>query len=103
MATTTLILQARDGQRHWLSLARVVGLFFGFRVCIPLLLFRSDPALGTTVTLAASVTLALLSVGHWLALTPVRREHHGPPSPVKWAATYLAIALVSLSWSLTIS
>jgi O-antigen ligase len=102
MSTASLVLQARDGQqRNWASLARVAGLFFGFRVCTTLLLFRSDPALGTAVTLAASFALLFVSAGHWLVLAPGHRNRCQHPSPVKWIAIYLALALVSLSWSLT--
>jgi exopolysaccharide production protein ExoQ len=102
MSTASLALQACDGRhRHWANLARVAGLFLGFRVCITLLLFRNEPALGTAVTLATSFALLLASVGHWLVLTPIYRDHYHTPPPVKWLAIYLALALVSLSWSLT--
>jgi hypothetical protein len=102
MSTATLAVQARDGQHdHWATLARIVGLFFGLRVCITLLLFRNEPALGTAVTLAASLVLFLVSAGHWLVLTPIQREHHPTPSPVKWGVIYLALTLISLGWSST--
>jgi hypothetical protein len=102
MSTASLPLQARDTRRyHWLTLARVAGLFFGLRVSVTLLLFRSEPALGTAATLAASFTLLIVSVGHWLALTPLQRDRYYAPSPVKWVAVYLALTVVSLSWSST--
>jgi exopolysaccharide production protein ExoQ len=102
MSTASLALQGCDGhQRHWVNLARVAGLFLGIRVCITLLLFRNEPALGTAVALATSFALLLASVGHWLVLAPSYRSHHHTPSPVKWLAIYLALALASLSWSST--
>jgi O-antigen ligase len=102
MSTASLVLQARDGhQQHWVNLAQVAGLFFGLRVCITLLLFRSEPALGTAVILATSFALLVAGSGHWLVLTPIYRTHYQTPSPLKWLAVYLALAWVSLSWSLT--
>src|SRR4051812_46320477 len=101
MSTATATLQVRDGQRHRVSLTWVVGLFFGFRVCTTLLLFRNDAAVGTAITLAASFVLLIASIGHWLALAPVHRSVYEIPAPVKWLATYLALAVVSLAWSST--
>lgn len=102
MSTASLIMHSRDGQQHLtVSVAQTVGFFFGFRPCITLLLFRNDPALGTATTLAASFALLAVSIAHWLVLTPIERVHYQSPSLVKWVATYLGLALISLGWSLT--
>lgn len=97
-----LTLQAHDTrQRQWVSLPGIVGLFFGFRACTTVLLFRHDAALATAVTLGASFSLLLAGVGHWLMLTPIHREHHQVPLPVQWMCIYLALAVISLGWSST--
>jgi O-antigen ligase len=101
MSTATVVLQAGDGRRHSVGLVRVTGFFFAFRVCIILLLFRNNPALGTAATLAVSFTLFIASVGHWLALTPPQKDPHETPPPVQWIAIYLALTVISLGWSLT--
>jgi exopolysaccharide production protein ExoQ len=102
MSTDSLLLHVRDHRRHhWLSLAGVTGIVYGSRVCTTLLLFRNDPTIGTAVTIAASCTLLLASCANWLALAPLNRKKGRIPSPVKWIAAYLALTLISVSWSST--
>lgn len=102
MSKANIILGIRDDQqRHRMGLVQVAGIFFGFRVCITVLLFRNAPALGTAIALAASLVLLASSACRWMALTPIHRDRFQMPSPVKWVAAYLALTLISLSWSST--
>ena len=85
----------------WSALALLAGWLFAFRICITLVFFRSDPAAGTTVTLAASIALFVATLGRWLTVAPISRPYCRLSAPMKWMVFYLALALISLAWSLT--
>ena len=86
-----------------LSMGGLVGVYLGLRVCLVFLFFRTDPVLGAEVSFALNLLL----------LVPVAFYAAGPASPALRACwrvwpfrlvlTYLALSIVSLTWSETSS
>lgn len=81
-----------------LSLSGIVGIYFGLRVCITFLLFRSDPQMGATVSVTLNLLL-LLPVAFY-AMGPARHffEVTLHAWPVRFVLLYLALSLASISW-----
>jgi exopolysaccharide production protein ExoQ len=83
------------------SIAGVVGAYFGLRVCLTFLFFRSDPQAGAAVSFALNLLLVI----------PVALYAAGPGSiklsqairvmPFSLVLAFLGLALVSLIWSET--
>ena len=100
MATLAGNLAAvRDNKQG--SLALLAGWLFAFRICITLAFFRNDPSAGTAVILAVSMALFIAGLGRWFMVGSIPRPECSLSAPMKWIVFYLALLLISLSWSLT--
>lgn len=88
-------------ERQGIGLANVVGFVLGFRLCLTYLFFQSSPATGTSVTVAASMALLLMAVGSCLVESPTEEPRLRSSSTMTCIVLYLALAVVSLSWTTT--
>ena len=89
------------GRSSALSLPGLIGCYFGVRVCLTFLLFRSDPQAGTVVQLA--LNLLLLVPAFFYAIGPASmklRDALRIPT-FRFVLLYLGYSLASLAWSAT--
>jgi exopolysaccharide production protein ExoQ len=77
----------------------IVGVFLSFRECLTFLWFQSNAQLGSSVTIAAGLILMVTTI--FYSVGSVAHEHQTAwkAKPVYWIFIYLALALVSLTWT----
>jgi exopolysaccharide production protein ExoQ len=88
-------------RRHGLFLSSTVGFIYAFRVALTFLWFQDSPASGTLVSVGLSI--GLLATALLCSLTSAPFQGRRPPIPrtLNYIFGYLALALISLSWTST--
>ena len=104
IATAQLTLsQPQSRVASSLSMGGLVGVYFGLRVCLVFLFFRTDPPLGAQVGFALNL-LMLVPVAFYAAGPASRALQAGWRAwPFRLVFAYLGLSLVSLTWSETSS
>ena len=80
-----------------------VGFYFAFRYCLSYLFFQSDPRTGGAVGVVLNFLFLAAVVFHCFGPSPntLRSSVYAPC--FRWIVAFLALTLISLGWSVTIS
>jgi O-antigen ligase len=88
-------------RRHGLLFSSTVGFIYAFRVCLTFLWFQDSPSQGTVASVALSIGLLATALPYTLAFDPLAAHRTPMPRTLRYIFAYLALALVSLSWTST--
>lgn len=86
-------------RRRGLFFSSTVGFIYAFRVCLTFLWFRDSPAQGTVVSIGLSIGLLATALPYALASELLPAQRTPIPQTLRYIVGYLALALVSLSWT----
>jgi exopolysaccharide production protein ExoQ len=82
-----------------ISMPGLVGCYFAFRVCTTFLFFQAEPQLGTSVSVALNLLLLLPVAVYAAGAARIRLRDMWRIGTVRFVATFLLLALISLAWS----
>jgi O-antigen ligase len=101
MSTLTLSIapeHIRADQRP-LLFPGVVGLFFGFRVCLTWLFFQANPVAGARVNIAISLALLYGAVLYTAEARAPSLQRLPRTPTIRWIFFLLSFSLISISWT----
>jgi exopolysaccharide production protein ExoQ len=98
-----VVFQDRPAASSAFSIAGLIGLYFGLRVCLTFLFFQSDPQIGAIVGVALNLLLLVPVAFYALVPSSFTLRQLARITPLRLVASFLLLALVSLAWSETSS
>ena len=90
---------AQEKRDKVVSLPWLIGFTFAFRTCLTLLLFKSNPVLGTAVNTILSLTGLTLATFSYFGAPPATPASYFKTPLFKWITAFLALSLLSFTWS----
>ena len=86
-----------------LLLPASVGFYLAARLCITYLFFQAEPQTGAEVAFALQAALLAATAFYSFGGRAETLRAMGKARPFRWVCAFLAVGLVSLSWSATVS